>query len=211
MVSIDSFRKRNIQQVGYSCHIHYFLCQLPRYPYSSSQTFTYTPLSISTGRQCEPNTDLWTDKSTRCVCSAAEQLSCSTPLCPGGQTSDRPSERSAKGVMVGRGICTIHTDPQCSTFDGALFRFMAPCTYILAKTCVPIRGLPVFSVEVVNTQDAINASEATVERINVEVNNVRLSLLKRETKRVMVSPFRLFSGLLEVGSKIQENISKQQH
>ncbi|XP_030219477.1 zonadhesin isoform X1 [Gadus morhua] len=139
------------------------------------------------GRQCEPNTDLWTDKSTRCVCSAAEQLSCSTPLCPGGQTSDRPSERSAKGVMVGRGICTIHTDPQCSTFDGALFRFMAPCTYILAKTCVPIRGLPVFSVEVVNTQDAINASEATVERINVEVNNVRLSLLKRETKRVMVN------------------------
>uniref|UniRef100_A0A8C4Z5E9 Zonadhesin n=1 Tax=Gadus morhua TaxID=8049 RepID=A0A8C4Z5E9_GADMO len=101
--------------------------------------------------------------------------------------SDRPSERSAKGVMVGRGICTIHTDPQCSTFDGALFRFMAPCTYILAKTCVPIRGLPVFSVEVVNTQDAINASEATVERINVEVNNVRLSLLKRETKRVMVN------------------------
>ncbi|CAL8312748.1 unnamed protein product [Gadus morhua 'NCC'] len=139
------------------------------------------------GRQCEPNTDLWTDKSTRCVCSAAEQLSCSTPLCPGGQTSDRPSESSAKGVMVGRGICTIHTDPQCSTFDGALFRFMAPCTYILAKTCVPIRGLPVFSVEVVNTQDAINASEATVERINVEVNNVRLSLLKRETKRVMVN------------------------
>ena len=68
-----------------------------------------------------------------------------------------------------------------------------------------------FSVEVVNTQDAINASEATVERINVEVNNVRLSLLKRETKRVMVSPFRLFSGLLEVGRKIQENISKQQH
>ncbi|KAJ3594687.1 hypothetical protein NHX12_003994 [Muraenolepis orangiensis] len=138
------------------------------------------------GRQCEPNTDLWTDESTRCVCSGDQLLSCFSPLCPGSQASHRPSEGSARGVAA-RGTCTVHTDPQCSTFDGALFRFMAPCTYILAQTCSPTTGLPMFSVEVVSEPSGNNVSESAVQRVNVEVNNVRLSLLKRETQRVMVN------------------------
>ncbi|CAL8281732.1 unnamed protein product [Lota lota] len=140
-------------------------------------------------RQCEPNTELWTDESTRCVCSGAEQLSCSAPLCPGGPASDGPGARSAGGLTA-RGICTVHTDPQCSTFDGALFRFMAPCTYTLARNCDPgpsTSGLPAFSVEVVNARSGSNATEAAVQRVNVDVNNVRLSLLKSETQRVMVN------------------------
>ncbi|KAK0137140.1 Alpha-tectorin [Merluccius polli] len=153
------------------------------------------------GRQCEPNTDLWTDESTRCVCLGGQQLSCSSPLCPGGQTSDWPSESSTR-VVATRGTCTVHTDPQCSTFDGALFRFMAPCTYTLARTCSPTGGLPMFSVEVVNKQSGNNASASAVQRVNVEVNNIRLSLFRRETQRVMVNHLKLFSEVLEVVKKI---------
>lgn len=136
--------------------------------------YIYTHLP-SPGTQCEPNTDLWTDESTHCVCSEGQQLSCSS------QTSDGPTETPT------RGTCTVHTDPQCSTFDGALFRFMAPCTYILAKTCSNSRGLPMFSVEVVNKQSGNNMSESAVQQVNVEVHNFRVSLFKRETKRVMVN------------------------
>jgi len=63
---------------------------------------------------------------------------------------------------------------------------MAPCTYILAQTCLPTGGLPVFSVEVVNERSENNASESAIQRVNVQVNDVRLSLLKRETRRAMV-------------------------
>ncbi|KAG7272277.1 hypothetical protein CRUP_008527 [Coryphaenoides rupestris] len=104
----------------------------------------------------------------------------------GGSDNRWPSESPTQGVAA-RGTCTVHTDPQCSTFDGALFRFMAPCTYILAQTCSPTGGLPMFSVEVVNERSENNASESAVQQVNVQVNDFRLSLFKRETWRAMVN------------------------
>lgn len=88
--------------------------------------------------------------------------------------------------MSTSGTCTIHSHTECGTFDGVLFRFMAPCTYILAKTCSPSEALPMFSVEVVNEQNG-NSSLPTVQQVIVNMGNFRVSLLKKQTQRVVVS------------------------
>lgn len=136
-----------------------------------------------TGPQCESNTELWTDESTRCLCSAG-QLSCSLSQCPQGQICG-PQRRASSGISTS-GTCTIHSHTDCSTFDGVLFRFVAPCTYILAKTCSPTASLPMFIVEVVN-EDNGNSSLPTVQQVTVDTGNFRVSLLKRQTHRVVVS------------------------
>lgn len=139
------------------------------------------------GQQCESNTEFWTDESTRCLCSAG-QLSCSPSRCPEGQICG--PQRSPSGGISTSGMCTIHSNTDCSTFDGVLFRFMAPCTYTLAKTCSPAGALPVFSVAVVNEQNG-NASLPAVRQVIVEIGNLRVSLLRRQTDRVVVSYFKL--------------------
>ncbi|KAM8728269.1 uncharacterized protein AB9X84_001627 [Acanthopagrus schlegelii] len=152
------------------------------------------------GQQCESNTEFWTDESTRCLCSAG-QLSCSPSRCPEGQICG-PQRRPSGGISTS-GMCTIHSNTDCSTFDGVLFRFMAPCTYTLAKTCSPAGALPVFSVEVVNEQNG-NASLPAVQQVIVEIGNLRVSLLKRQTDRVVVNgvwrklPLKLGGGAVSI-------------
>ncbi|XP_036940657.1 zonadhesin-like isoform X2 [Acanthopagrus latus] len=152
------------------------------------------------GQQCESNTEFWTDESTRCLCSAG-QLSCSPSRCPEGQICG-PQRRPSGGISTS-GTCTIHSNTDCSTFDGVLFRFMAPCTYTLAKTCSPAGALPVFSVEVVNEQNG-NASLPAVQQVIVEIGNLRVSLLKRQTDRVVVNgvwrklPLKLGAGAVSI-------------
>ncbi|XP_037642754.1 zonadhesin-like isoform X2 [Sebastes umbrosus] len=156
----------------------------------------------SCGAQCESDTEFWTDESTRCFCSGG-QLSCSPAQCPEGQICG-PQTGNSSGTSAS-GMCTIHSHTDCSTFDGVLFRFMAPCTYTLAKTCSPSEALPMFSVEVVNEQNW-NSSLPTVKQVNVNVGNFRLSLLKRQTHRVVVNgvwkklPLRLGSGMINIKS-----------
>ncbi|CAB1460147.1 unnamed protein product [Pleuronectes platessa] len=152
--------------------------------------------------QCESNTELWTDESTRCLCSEG-QLSCSPSLCPQGQICG-PHREGSRGIST-TGTCTIHSHTDCSTFDGVLFRFMAPCTYILAKTCSPTGAMPMFSVEVVNEQNG-NSSLPAIQQVNVDTGNIRVSLLKRQTHRVVVNgvwrklPLSLGSGTVNIKS-----------
>ncbi|XP_030259603.1 zonadhesin isoform X3 [Sparus aurata] len=154
----------------------------------------------SCGQQCESNTEFWTDESTRCLCSAG-QLSCSPSRCPEGQICG--PQRSPSGGISTSGMCTIHSNTDCSTFDGVLFRFMAPCTYTLAKTCSPAGALPVFSVAVVNEQNG-NASLPAVQQVIVEIGNLRVSLLRRQTDRVVVKgvwrklPLKLGGGAVNI-------------
>ncbi|XP_040911979.1 zonadhesin isoform X2 [Toxotes jaculatrix] len=156
----------------------------------------------SCGPQCESNTELWPDESTRCLCSAG-QLSCAPSPCPKGQICG-PQRGSSSGISTS-GTCTIHSYTDCSTFDGVLFRFMAPCTYMLAKTCSPTEALPMFSVEVVNEQNG-NLSLSTVQQVNVDTGNFRVSLVKRQTHRVVVNgiwrklPLSLSSGTVNITS-----------
>ncbi|KAG7229284.1 hypothetical protein INR49_012942 [Caranx melampygus] len=156
----------------------------------------------SCGPQCESNTEIWTDESTRCLCSAG-QLSCSPSQCPEGQICG-PQRGSSSGIST-PGTCTIHSHTDCSTFDGVLFRFMAPCTYVLAKTRSPAEALPMFSVEVVNEQNG-NSSLPTVQQVTVNIGSFRVSLLNQKTHRVVVNgvwrklPLNLSNGTINIKS-----------
>ncbi|XP_056247120.1 zonadhesin-like [Seriola aureovittata] len=162
----------------------------------------FTQSHAPTGPQCESNTEIWTDESTRCLCSAG-QLSCSPSQCPKGQICG-PQRGGSSGISTS-GTCTIHSHTDCSTFDGVLFRFMAPCTYILAKTCSPAEALPMFRVEVVNEQNR-NSSLPTVQQVTVNTGNFRVSLLKQKTHRVVVNgvwrklPLSLGDGTVNIKS-----------
>ncbi|XP_030581933.1 MAM and LDL-receptor class A domain-containing protein 1-like [Archocentrus centrarchus] len=102
-------------------------------------------------------------------------------------------------------MCTIHSHTDGSTFAGVLFRFMATCTYVLAKTCSPTEALPMFSVEAVSEQND-NASLLNVQKINIDIGINRVSLLKSQTGRVVVNgvwrklPLTLSSGTVNIKS-----------
>ncbi|XP_068197093.1 mucin-2 [Antennarius striatus] len=137
----------------------------------------------SCGHQCESNTELWTDERTHCHCSAG-QLLCSPSQCPQGQVC--ASQRESFSGHSAIGTCTIHSNTDCSTFDGVLFRFMVPCTVTLAKTCLSSKALPEFSVEVVNERDG-NSSLPAIHQVVVEIGHYRVSLMSRQTRRVVVN------------------------
>ncbi|XP_071233036.1 zonadhesin-like [Salvelinus alpinus] len=88
------------------------------------------------------------------------------------------------------GTCTVHSNPHYSTFDGANFRFVGPCTYVLTRVCSPSAPsetpLSHFSVEVKNELRG-NSSVSAVQQVKVEVENLRVSLHKRQNHRVMVN------------------------
>ncbi|XP_054870338.1 zonadhesin-like isoform X2 [Amphiprion ocellaris] len=172
---------------------------------SPQEKITFKQIHVrrgSCGHQCESNTELWTDEFTRCLCSAGQFL-CFPSQCPKGQICGPETRRSSGNPTSG--ICTIHRHTDCSTFDGVLFRFMAPCAYVLAKTCSPTEALPEFSVEVVNEQNG-NESLPTVQRIIVNLGNIRVFLLKGQTHRVVVNgvwkkvPLSLSSGTININS-----------
>ncbi|XP_028986820.1 zonadhesin isoform X2 [Betta splendens] len=170
---------------------------------STDEQVTYRQIGVRRGfcgPQCESNTELWTDESTHCLCSAGH-LSCSPSRCPEGHVCG--PQRGGSSETSASGTCTIHAHTECSTFDGVLFRFMAPCTYVLAKTCSPAEGLPPFSVEVVYEQSG-NSSVTTVQQVSVSTRAFRLSLLNEETHRVVVNgvwkklPLNLRGGAVNI-------------
>ncbi|XP_015228708.1 PREDICTED: uncharacterized protein LOC107083765, partial [Cyprinodon variegatus] len=130
--------------------------------------------------QCESNAELWTDDTTRCLCSGY-QFFCLPSQCPKDQTCD-PLDGPRK--ISPSGVCTIHRNTDCHTFDGVAFRLMSPCTYVLAKTCTESKGLLEFYVEVVNVQTD-NESLPTIQQINVGLGNVKASLLKGQMHRAV--------------------------
>ncbi|XP_054888696.1 LOW QUALITY PROTEIN: zonadhesin-like [Poeciliopsis prolifica] len=174
------------------------------YPLSVDQT-TLKEIGIRNGscrNQCDPNTDLWTGDSTQCLCSVG-QLFCFLSHCPKGQICD--PQRDEPRNFSPSGICTIHSSTDCRTFDGALFRFTSPCTYVLAKTYSASEALPKFTVEVVNKQTS-NVLQTTIQQINVNLGNVRVSLLKSQTHWVVVNgiwrkiPLNLNNGTIRIES-----------
>ncbi|XP_064848656.1 zonadhesin-like isoform X2 [Oncorhynchus masou masou] len=94
---------------------------------------------------------------------------------------------SSSVTRTDAGTCTVHSNPHYSTFDGANFRFVGPCTYVLTRVCAPSETpLSHFSVEVKNELRG-NSSVSAVQQVKVEVENLRVSLHKRQNHRVMVN------------------------
>ncbi|MEQ2296328.1 hypothetical protein AMECASPLE_023686 [Ameca splendens] len=132
--------------------------------------------------QCEANTELWTDNSTRCLCSVGQRF-CFSSLCPRDQICGPQKNGPSSSPS---GMCTIHSNTDCHTFDGAVFRFMSPCTYVLTKTCSATEALTKFNVEVVNLQSD-NAALPTIQQINIDLENLRVSLLKSQMHWAVVN------------------------
>ncbi|MED6278316.1 hypothetical protein CHARACLAT_022506 [Characodon lateralis] len=132
--------------------------------------------------QCEANTELWTDNSTRCLCSVGQHF-CFSSLCPREQICGPQKNGPSSSPS---GMCTIHSNTDCHTFDGAVFRFMSPCTYVLTKTCSATEALTKFTVEVVNLQSD-NAALPTIQQINIDLENLRVSFLKSQMHWVVVN------------------------
>uniref|UniRef100_A0A3P8XNC2 Zonadhesin n=1 Tax=Esox lucius TaxID=8010 RepID=A0A3P8XNC2_ESOLU len=109
------------------------------------------------------------------------------------------------------GTCTVHSNPHYSTFDGANFRFVGPCTYVLAKVCLSSSSsetpLPYFSIEVKNELRG-NSSVSAVQKVIVQMENLEVSLHRRQNHRVMVNgiwrelPLSLNSGTINIRSSV---------
>ncbi|KAL2097126.1 hypothetical protein ACEWY4_006333 [Coilia grayii] len=134
------------------------------------------------GEQCQGGSEFWTDDSTRCSCSGG-RLSCSPATCPEGRTCVQSTFTNSHDLF---GTCIAHRKPRYTTFDGVNFRFVGPCTYVLAKTCDEGAALPGFSVEVKNEAHG-NSSVSSVQQVNVDLRGIHVSMLRRQFDRVMVN------------------------
>ncbi|XP_066508130.1 MAM and LDL-receptor class A domain-containing protein 1-like [Hoplias malabaricus] len=134
------------------------------------------------GLQCQSDVQFWTDESTQCTCTAG-QLTCSQSPCGDGQTCGQTLSSTALSTSA---TCRVASDLRFTTFDGVNFRFMGPCTYILTRVCEGINTLPDFVVEIQKKLRS-NSSVSRIQQVNVNLQGLRVSLLRRDRRRVMVN------------------------
>lgn len=78
----------------------------------------------------------------------------------------------------GSATCTVSGDPHYLTFDGALHHFTGTCTYTLTKPCW-LRSLEnSFLVSATNEFRGGNLEASYVRAVQVQVFNLRISLIK---------------------------------
>ncbi|KAI1882995.1 hypothetical protein AGOR_G00240660 [Albula goreensis] len=105
-------------------------------------------------------------------------------------------EQCPQGVFWADDTCS--TQCGCSTPAG-------PCTYVLAKVCDEQPTVPFFRVEARNELRG-DSSTSSIQQVNVDLQGLTMSMLKRETQKVMVNgiwrnlPLSLNSGAVTVSS-----------
>lgn len=77
-------------------------------------------------------------------------------------------------VIAEPAVCTVFGDPHYRTFDGLLYNFQGPCTYLLAQDCTTRN----FSVRVRNAARLTN-NFAWTKAITVLIGSHRISLRQR--------------------------------
>ncbi|XP_047199382.1 alpha-tectorin [Hippoglossus stenolepis] len=99
--------------------------------------------------------------------------------------------------------CVVFGDPHYHTFDGFLYHFQGTCSYLLARPCWEVTGLPFFSVEAKNENRGI-ASVSWLRDVTVEVYGHRVMLPKGSLGTVQVDgltktlPVQLQLGAIRV-------------
>lgn len=82
--------------------------------------------------------------------------------------------------------CVVFGDPHYHTFDGFLYHFQGTCSYLLARPCWEVAGLPFFSVEAKNENRGV-ASVSWLKDVTVEVYGHRVMLPKGNFGTVQVT------------------------
>ncbi|KAI4800156.1 hypothetical protein KUCAC02_014979, partial [Chaenocephalus aceratus] len=99
--------------------------------------------------------------------------------------------------------CVVFGDPHYHTFDGFLYNFQGTCSYLLARPCWEVTGLPFFSVEAKNENRGM-ASVSWLRDVTVEVYGHRVMLPKGSVGAVQVDglmktlPVQLELGAIKV-------------
>lgn len=78
------------------------------------------------------------------------------------------------------------SDSHYTSFDGVNFLLDNPCTYVLSRVCDESGLFPEFSVEVRNEKKG-GSSVSSVHQVNVNMQGLRVTMLRKERRRVMVS------------------------
>lgn len=150
------------------------LCQLLSFPPSSGRFYRRGEI-FWLSDQC----------SQRCRCLDIEnEVHCQEAPC--GQLETCEQQEGAFYCQPTRtSTCVVFGDPHYHTFDGFLYHFQGTCSYLLARPCWEIVGLPFFSVEAKNENRGM-ASVSWLRDVTVEVYGHRVLLPKGSFGRVMV-------------------------
>ncbi|KAK1168366.1 hypothetical protein AOXY_G9115, partial [Acipenser oxyrinchus oxyrinchus] len=154
------------------------------------------------GKHYPVGSEFWTDDtcSTKCTCpSRGGKLTCSATSCPKDYYCG--ISNGVPGCYPHTyGICRVHNDPHYNTFDKATHHFMGTCTYTLAKLCTNSSSLPYFNVEAKN-ENRGHPSISYVQQVHVDVYNHRISTVRGNTSRVLVSVVPFFHSNISANLK----------
>ncbi|XP_057605487.1 zonadhesin [Hippopotamus amphibius kiboko] len=112
-----------------------------------------------------------------CMCEGSNRTRCVQWRCQAQEVCGR--QDGIYGCHAqGSATCTVSGDPHYLTFDGALHHFMGTCTYILTRPCW-LRSLEnYFVVSATNEFRGGNLEAAYVKAVQVQVFNLRISMIK---------------------------------
>lgn len=145
----------------------------------------------SPGRYYRRGENFWLSDqcSQRCRCLDIDnEVQCQEAPC--GQLETCEQQEGAFYCQPTRtSTCVVFGDPHYHTFDGFLYHFQGTCSYLLARPCWEVAGLPFFSVEAKNENRGITAV-SWLRDVTVEVYGHRVTLPKGSFGTVQVRIYR---------------------
>ncbi|XP_058273847.1 MAM and LDL-receptor class A domain-containing protein 2 isoform X6 [Hemibagrus wyckioides] len=154
--------------------------------------------------QCNPDTQFWTDEFTQCTCIES-QLTCTKIACGDGQPCSKAIQSKRSSDSFTSGTCKVASDLRYTTFDGVKSRFMGHCIHLLTEVCDEAGLLPYFVMEVENEQIG-KSSKVHIQQVNLNIQHLRVTLPRREKRKIMVNgiwkklPLSLDEGKIKISA-----------